>query len=431
MKTINIGLIGLGTIGTGVVKVLKKNSALIDKRLGASIVIKRIADLDIEKDRGVPLDKSILTTNVEEIINGDDIDIVIELIGGYEPALSYVLQAINNKKHIVTANKALLAKHGEVIMEAININKVNIGFEASVGGGIPIIRCIKESLAANRFESIYGIVNGTGNYILSKMTNEAINLEDALKEAQEKGYAEADPTFDIEGIDSAHKIAILASLAFGCHVPIDDVFTEGISSIAPVDINFAKEFGYRIKLLAIAKKKGDEIDIRVHPTMISKDNPISNVNGVLNAIKVKGNAVGETMLIGQGAGAFPTASAVLGDVMEIAGTMIHGNRAPFFETQNYPKIKLKPIEEIDSEYYLRFSVLDKPGILSKLSGILGENSISISSVIQKGRNEANGVPLVFMTHHAIERDVQKAIKQINELDVVIGKCVLIRVESGN
>lgn len=431
MKTINIGLIGLGTIGTGVVKVLKKNSALINKRLGASIVIKRIADLDIEKDRGVPLDKSILTTNVEEIINGDDIDIVIELIGGYEPALSYVLQAINNKKHIVTANKALLAKHGEVIMEAININKVNIGFEASVGGGIPIIRCIKESLAANRFESIYGIVNGTGNYILSKMTNEAINLEDALKEAQEKGYAEADPTFDIEGIDSAHKIAILASLAFGCHVPIDDVFTEGISSIAPVDINFAKEFGYRIKLLAIAKKKGDEIDIRVHPTMISKDNPISNVNGVLNAIKVKGNAVGETMLIGQGAGAFPTASAVLGDVMEIAGTMIHGNRAPFFETQNYPKIKLKPIEEIDSEYYLRFSVLDKPGILSKLSGILGENSISISSVIQKGRNEANGVPLVFMTHHAIERDVQKAIKQINELDVVIGKCVLIRVESGN
>lgn len=431
MKTINIGLIGLGTIGTGVVKVLKENSALIEERLGASIVMKRIADLDIESDRGVPLDKSILTTRVEEIVNGDDIDIVIELIGGYEPALSYVLQAINNKKHIVTANKALLAKHGEVIMEAVNINKVSIGFEASVGGGIPIIRCIKESLAANRFESIYGIVNGTGNYILSKMTNEAINLEDALKEAQEKGYAEADPTFDIEGIDSAHKIAILASLAFGCHIPIDDVFTEGISNIAPMDIDFAKEFGYRIKLLAIAKKKGEEIEIRVHPTMLNKDNPIANINGVLNAIKVKGNAVGETMLIGQGAGAFPTASAVLGDVMEIAGTMIHGNRVPFLETQNYPKIKLKPIEEIDSEYYLRFSVLDKPGILSKLSGILGENSISISSVIQKGRNEAKGVPLVFMTHHAIERDVQKAIKQINELDVVIGKCVLIRVENGN
>jgi homoserine dehydrogenase len=393
--------------------------------------LKRIADLRIERGRGLPIDKSILTTKAEEIINDKEIDIIIELIGGYEPALTFLLQAINNKKHIVTANKALLAKHGQKIFNAAREQGVNIGFEASVGGGIPIIRSLKDNLAANRFESIYGIVNGTGNYILSKMTHEAMTLQDALKEAQNKGYAEADPTFDIEGIDSAHKIAILASLAFGCRIPIEKVFTEGISHITPTDINFAKEFGYRIKLLAIAKIKNHGIDIRVHPTMIREDNPISNVNGVLNAIKVRGNAVGETLLIGEGAGAFPTASAVLGDVMEIARRVISGNRPHFIEIKSHPKIKLKPIDEIDSEYYLRFSVVDKPGVLSKLSGILGKNSISIESVIQKGRNQTAGVPLVFMTHKAIEKDIQNAIKEIGKLDIVIGKSILIRVENGN
>ena len=431
MKTIKIGLIGLGVIGAGVVKVLRENSELIEKRLGTSILLKRIADLRIERGQGLPIDKSILTTKAEEIINDKEIDIIIELIGGYEPALTFLLQAINNKKHIVTANKALLAKHGQEIFDAVSKQEVNIGFEASVGGGIPIIRSVKDNLAANRFESIYGSVNGTGNYILSKMTNEAMTLQDALKEAQTKGYAEADPTFDIEGIDSAHKIAILASLAFGCRIPIEKVFTEGISHITPTDINFAKEFGYRIKLLAIAKIKNHGIDIRVHPTMIREDNPISNVNGVLNAIKVRGNAVGETLLIGEGAGAFPTASAVLGDVMEIARRVISGNRPHFIEIKSHPKIKLKPIDEIDSEYYLRFSVVDKPGVLSKLSGILGKNSISIASVIQKGRNQTAGVPLVFMTHKATEKDIQKAIKEISKLDIVIGKSILIRVENGN
>lgn len=431
MKTINLGLIGLGTIGTGVVKVLRENSALIEKRIGVSLIIKRIADLDIKRDRGVPIDKSILTTDAKKIINDDEIDIVIELMGGYEPALSFIMQSISNKKHIVTANKALLAKHGEEVFEAIKKHKVNIGFEASVGGGIPIIRCIKDNLAANRFESIYGIVNGTGNYILSKMTDEGENFQDVLKEAQEKGYAEADPTFDIEGMDSAHKIAILGSLAFGCHIPIEKVFTEGITHITPMDINFAREFGYRIKLLAIAKKEDNAIDIRVHPTMISNDNLISNINGVLNAITVRGNAVGETMLIGEGAGALPTASAVLSDVMEIAGCITYGNRSPSFDTGNHAKLKLKPIDEIVSKYYLRFLVLDEPGILSKLSGILGANSISIESVIQKGRSDSGGVPLVFMTHKAMEKDIQKAVKEINELKVVKEKSILIRVENGS
>jgi homoserine dehydrogenase len=429
MKTINLGLIGLGTIGTGVVKVLRDNSALIEKRLGVSLVIKRIADLDIKRDRGVPADKSILTTDAKKIINDDEIDIVIELIGGYEPALSFIMQSISNKKHIVTANKALLAKHGQEVFEAIKKHKVNIGFEASVGGGIPIIRCIKDNFAANRFESIYGVVNGTGNYILSKMTDEGKNFQDVLKEAQEKGYAEADPTFDIEGIDSAHKIAILGSLAFGCRIPIDKVFTEGITHITPTDIHFASEFGFRIKLLAIVKKGDDTIDIRVHPTMISKDNPISNINGVLNAVKVRGNAVGEAMLIGEGAGALPTASAVLSDVMEIVGCITYGNRYSSFDISNHAKLKLQPIDKIISKYYLRFSVVDKPGILSKLSGILGANSISIASVIQKGRSDSAGVPLVFMTHKAMEKDIQKAVKEINELPVVKGKSILIRVEN--
>ena len=429
MKTINLGLIGLGTIGTGVVKVLRDNSALIEKRLGVSLVIKRIADLDIKRDRGVPADKSILTTDAKKIINDDEIDIVIELIGGYEPALSFIMQSISNKKHIVTANKALLAKHGQEVFEAIKKHKVNIGFEASVGGGIPIIRCIKDNFAANRFESIYGVVNGTGNYILSKMTDEGKNFQDVLKEAQEKGYAEADPTFDIEGIDSAHKIAILGSLALGCRIPIDKVFTEGITHITPTDIHFASEFGFRIKLLAIVKKGDDTIDIRVHPTMISKDNPISNINGVLNAVKVRGNAVGEAMLIGEGAGALPTASAVLSDVMEIVGCITYGNRYSSFDISNHAKLKLQPIDKIISKYYLRFSVVDKPGILSKLSGILGANSISIASVIQKGRSDSAGVPLVFMTHKAIEKDIQKAVKEINELQVVKGNSILIRVEN--
>ena len=429
MKTINLGLIGLGTIGTGVVKVLRDNSALIEKRLGVSLVIKRIADLDIKRDRGVPADKSILTTDAKKIINDDEIDIVIELIGGYEPALSFIMQSISNKKHIVTANKALLAKHGQEVFEAIKKHKVNIGFEASVGGGIPIIRCIKDNFAANRFESIYGVVNGTGNYILSKMTDEGKNFQDVLKEAQEKGYAEADPTFDIEGIDSAHKIAILGSLALGCRIPIDKVFTEGITHITPTDIHFASEFGFRIKLLAIVKKGDDTIDIRVHPTMISKDNPISNINGVLNAVKVRGNAVGEAMLIGEGAGALPTASAVLSDVMEIVGCITYGNRYSSFDISNHAKLKLQPIDKIISKYYLRFSVVDKPGILSKLSGILGANSISIASVIQKGRSDSAGVPLVFMTHKAMEKDIQKAVKEINELQVVKGNSILIRVEN--
>lgn len=434
MKTINLGLLGFGTVGAGVVKILQQNAGVIERRLGAKLNLKGIADLDIEKDRGVEVDKSILTKDAYKILNDPEIDIVIELIGGYEPARTLILHALSHKKHAVTANKALLSKHGSEIFEASVKNKVDIGFEASVGGGIPIIRAMKEGFPANNIQSVYGIVNGTCNYILSKMSDEGKPFNEVLKEAQALGFAEANPNLDIGGGDSAHKITILASLAFGARVDISKVYTEGISRITPVDINFAREFGYRIKLLAITKRSGNEIEVRVHPTMIKEDNPISKVNGVLNAIEVTGDMVGENMLIGKGAGSLPTGSAIVGDIIEISRNILNGGigRVPplSFLPGYIEDAKIKNINEIVSEYYIRFSVVDKPGVLSKISGILGNHYISISSVIQKGRGEKGGVPLVVMTHSAKEKDIQKALSEIDKLDVVLDKSVLIRVENG-
>ena len=434
MKSINIGLLGFGTVGTGVIKILQQNSGVIEKRLGAKLNLKWIADLDIERDRGVKVDKNILTKDANKVLNDPEVNIVIELIGGYEPAKSFILQALKNKKHVVTANKALLAKNGSEIFETASKNNVDIGFEASVGGGIPIIRAIKEGFTANNIQSVYGIVNGTCNYILSKMSDEGRPFNEVLKEAQALGFAEANPSLDIDGIDSAHKVTILASLCFGVRVDFDKVYTEGISRITPIDINFAREFGYRIKLLAITKRSNNEIEVRVHPTMVKEDNPISKVNGVLNAIEVTGDAVGENMLIGRGAGDMPTGSAVVGDVIEISRNILNGGVNRVSPLSFLPKYiedaKIKSIDNIISEYYIRFSVLDKPGVLSKISGILGNNSISISSVIQKGRGEKGGVPLVVMTHSAKEKDIQKALSEIDKLDVVLDKSVLIRVENG-
>ena len=434
MKTINIGLLGFGTVGTGVVKILQQNSGVIEKRLGAKLNLKWIADLDIEKDRGVRVDKNILTKDANKVLDDPEVNIIIELIGGYEPAKSFILQALKNKKHVVTANKALLAKNGSEIFETASKNNADIGFEASVGGGIPIIRAIKDGFTANNIQSVYGIVNGTCNYILSKMSDEGRPFNEVLKEAQALGFAEANPSLDIDGIDSAHKITILASLAFGARVNLEEVYTEGISRITPIDINFAREFGYRIKLLAITKRSGNEIEVRVHPTMVREDNPISKVNGVLNAIEVTGDAVGENMLIGRGAGDMPTGSAIVGDVIEISRNILNGGVNRVSPLSFLPKYiedaKIKSIDNIISEYYIRFSVLDKPGVLSKISGILGNNSISISSVIQKGRGEKGGVPLVVMTHSAKEKDIQKALSEIDRLEVVLDKSVLIRVENG-
>lgn len=436
MKTINLGLIGFGTVGKGVVEILRENADVIQQRLGAVLNLKKIADLDIETDRGIEVDKSILTKDAGEILNDPEIDIVIELIGGFEPAKKFILQAFDNGKHVVTANKALLAKHGEEIFSRAHEKSLNIGFEASVGGGIPIIHSLKEGLVANNFLSLCGIINGTGNYILTKMTNEGGEFNEVLREAQDKGYAEADPTFDVEGIDSAHKIVILASIAFGTHIPFEAVFTEGITKITPMDVQYAMELGYKIKLLAIAKKYNDTIDVRVHPTMVPKENPLSNVDGVFNAIYTTGDAVGESIFIGKGAGSLPTGSAIVGDIIDISREIVAGignsvRVSPLsYSSEKIQNLPLMNIKEVVSEYYLRFSALDKPGVLSKISGILGDHSISISSVIQKERREKGPVPVVIMTHEAKEENIQSALKETDRLNVVSDETVLIRVENG-
>ena len=434
MRKIKVGIIGFGTIGSGVVKILASSRDLIRQRLGAEVEVIKIADLDITSDRGVEVNSSLLTTDAKEVIDNPDVDVVVELMGGYEPARSFMLQAIAGGKHVVTANKALIAKHGDEIFAAVEDQQVSIGFEAAVAGAIPIIRLIREAFVANRIITIEGIVNGTANYILSKMSDEQCDFDVALKEAQEKGFAEADPTFDIEGIDSAHKISILTRLAYGTPVNCDDITVQGISGITIDDIECAREFGYRIKLLAISKFNGKSVDIRVHPAMIPQSHPMANVNGVLNAVRVCDNLMEENVLIGHGAGSLPTGSAVVADVVEIARDILAGTKdrvpAQSFLKNEMRSIPLMNIDEIESEYFLRFSVLDNPGVLSRISGILGSHSIGILSVIQKGRcDQGTGVPLIMMTHCASEKNVQLALKEIDALDVVCEKSNLIRVEN--
>ena len=434
MRKIKVGIIGFGTIGSGVVKILASSRDLIRQRLGAEVEVIKIADLDITSDRGVEVNSSLLTTDAKEMIDNPDVDIVVELMGGYEPARSFMLQAIAGGKHVVTANKALIAKHGDEIFAAVEDQQVSIGFEAAVAGAIPIIRLIREAFVANGIITIEGIVNGTANYILSKMSDEQCDFDVALKEAQEKGFAEADPTFDIEGIDSAHKISILTRLAYGTPVNCDDITVQGISGITIDDIECAREFGYRIKLLAISKFNGKSVDIRVHPAMIPQSHPMANVNGVLNAVRVCDNLMEENVLIGHGAGSLPTGSAVVADIVEIARDILAGTNdrvpAQSFLKNEMRSIPLMNIDEIESEYFLRFSVLDNPGVLSRISGILGSHSIGILSVIQKGRcDQGTGVPLIMMTHCASEKNVQLALKEIDALDVVCEKSNLIRVEN--
>jgi homoserine dehydrogenase len=432
MKKISVGLIGFGTIGCGVVKLLHDNQKLIEKKLGAKLEIKKIADIDISKPRPVKVDKKILTTNAREIINDKDIDIIIELMGGYEPARTFILEAIANGKQVVTANKALLAAHGNEIFSKAEKKGTDIGFEASVGGTIPIIRTLKESLIANNIKSIYGIMNGTANFILTKMTDEGQDFAVVLKEAQRLGYAETDPTYDIEGIDTAHKLAITLSLAYSCKVKLENIFREGISFISQQDIVFASELGYRIKLLAIAILHDGIVEARIHPTMIPFKHLLANVNQNYNAFHLIGDASGPVFLYGQGAGMMPTASAVVSDVMDIAHDIQKGvaDRIPprSISESAMSNIKLMPMDEIETKYYFRFSAVDRPGVLSKISGILGENNISIATVIQKTRKEDSAVPVVMTTYKAKEKDVRKALKKIDKLGIVLDKTILVRIE---
>lgn len=427
---VSVGIIGFGTVGTGVVRILLKKRKELERRLGFPLVIGKIADIDIKRKRGLRLPENILTTNGEAVLNDPSIDIVVELIGGIHPAKEYILKAIKKGKHVVTANKFLLATEGSDIFRVAQKNNGEVGFEAAVAGGIPIIKIVRESLIGNKVQAIYGIINGTSNYILTKMTEEGIDFSTALKEAQVLGYAEADPTLDVEGIDTAHKLAILASLCFGVPFSLKKIYTEGITRITPLDINFASEFGYKIKLLAVAKQINRDIELRVHPTMLPKEHLISSVNGVFNAVYVEGDAVGSALYYGRGAGEMPTGSAVVSDIVDIARNIRTGavSRIQGIGMPEEPNLRIKKMEDVYSSYYFRFSAFDKPGVLSKISGVLGAHNISIKSVIQKGRKKKKAVPVVMMTHEAREKDVIYALKEINKFSIVSGKTMYIRVE---
>ena len=435
MKKINIGLLGYGTVGTGIVKILLGNKDLIASRLGAYLNLKRIADIDTVRDRGIKLDKGMLISDADAVVNDPDIEIIVEMIGGESVAKELILKAIKKKKHIVTANKALLANQGAVIFKAAMENKVDLAFEASVGGCMPIIKSLRESLAGENIQSMTGILNGTCNYILSKISDDGSPFKTALLEAQQNGFAEADPTLYIEGIDTDHKLAIIMSLAFGTKINLKDIYVEGISNITPLDIEFASQFGYRIKLLAIGKNKQDAIEARIHPTMIPFSNPLSNINGSLNALTISGDNVGDMMLYGHGAGMMHTASAVVGDIIDIARNIMFNStgRIPVlsYQTKNIKKVPILSIDEIVSFYYFRFSAADRPGVLSKISGILGNHNISLRSVHQKGRKSEGFVPIVMFTHLAKEAEVFKALSEIQSLDVVTDKPALIRIEDEN
>jgi homoserine dehydrogenase len=434
MKTINVGLIGFGTIGAGVAKVLLENREIIESRLGTTLKLAKIADLDITSDRGVTIPEGILTTDVNEILGNPEIDIVIELIGGYEPARTFVLKALAAKQSVVTANKALLAKYGNELFRTARENGVDFYYEASVGGGIPIIKVMREALAGNRINSVCGILNGTCNYILTRMGSEGADFAEVLREAQKLGYAEADPTFDVEGIDTAHKLAILSSLAFATPIDFDRIHVEGITSIKPVDFDFAREFGYKIKLLAIAKQEGGQIEVRVHPTMLPESHMLAKIDDVFNAVFVNADALGPSLYYGQGAGMMATASAVVGDLVDIARNRLNGGlrRVPdlSFQESAIRPAAYRPMNEITTQYYLRFSAYDKTRVLSRIAGILGENEISIASVIQQGRSQSGGtVPIVMQTHKAREANLRQALGIIDELEIIAAPTVVIRMES--
>jgi homoserine dehydrogenase len=432
MKEINIGLLGCGTVGTGVAKMLIENKSLIRSRVGASLNLKYVADIDTETDRGISFDEGVLINDAQKVLDDPEVDIIIEMIGGETIAKDFILKAIHNGKQIVSANKALLASQGNVIFKVAEEKGVDLAFEASVGGCMPIIKTLRESLVGNQITSMIGILNGTCNYILSKITDEGVSFESALAEAQAGGFAEADPFLDVEGKDAAHKLAIINALAYGMEINLEDIYTEGISRITPMDIELAGQFGYRIKLLAISKDRGDRVEARIHPTMIPFDNLLSNVNRNLNAVTISGHAVEDILLYGYGAGMMPTASAIISDVVDIARNLMSGSsgRMPLlsYQPDQIRKTPVMPVDEISTYYYFRFSAADRPGVLSTIAGILGKYDISIKSVHQKGRKSSGSVPIVMLTHLAREANVKKALAEIAQLDIVSDEPVLIRIE---
>jgi len=433
MKKISVGLIGFGTVGSGVVKILQDNGELLRRRIGFAIELDRIADLDIDTERGVNVERSILTTDARAILEDPGIDVVVELIGGCEPARTFILSAISNGKQVVTANKALLADHGEEILGAAQRAGVSICFEASVAGGIPILKALREGLLANRFEKILAILNGTCNFILTAMNeNPGTPFDQTLREAQLLGYAEADPSLDIDGIDTAHKLVLVLGLTHGLRPTTKDIYVEGLRSIDPFDVLMAREFSYKIKLLAVVIDHGDQVEARVHPAMLPETHPLANVDGVFNGIFLRGDMVGEQLFYGRGAGKEPTASAVVADIVEAGRHLMAGSprrTAPLVHAElSAPSVSVMDMAQVKTNYYLRIQALDKPGVLSKIAGIMADYQISIHSVVQKRRESDGAVPVVFLTHLAREADIQKACRKIGELGVVQEMPIVFRIE---
>jgi homoserine dehydrogenase len=434
MKPINVGLLGIGTVGGGTWEVLNRNADEIQRRAGRAIRIAVVADKEVQKARSIVRDGARVVDDAFGVVRGSDVEIVIELIGGYTVAKELVLEAIAHGKHVVTANKALLATHGNEIFAAAQKKGVMVAFEASVGGGIPIIKALREGLAANRIEWIAGIINGTSNFILSEMRDKGIAFDEALRDAQKRGYAEADPTFDIEGVDAAHKLTILSALAFGIPMQFKSVYTEGISKLTKADIGYAEELGYRIKLLGITRRAKSGIELRVHPTLVPARRLIANVEGVMNAILVKGDAVGATLYYGAGAGAQPTASAVVADLVDVTRliTADPDQRVPHlaFQPDRLSADPVLPIGEVETSYYLRMRVLDRPGVLADITRILADSAISIEAMVQKEPGEGESrVDIVMLTHLALEKNVEQAMAKIERLSSVEGRVTRIRLES--
>ncbi|WP_374566934.1 homoserine dehydrogenase [Nitrosomonas sp.] len=436
MKPIQIGLLGIGTVGGGTYTVLKRNQEEIARRAGREIVIKMIADTNLERARSLADANVIVTSDGHEITRNPEIDIVVELIGGQTIAKELIMEAIANGKHVVTANKALLANHGTEIFAAARAKGVIVAFEAAVAGGIPIIKALREGLTANRITWIAGIINGTSNFILSEMRDKGLSFETVLAQAQKLGYAEADPTYDIEGIDAAHKITLMSAIAFGIPVQFSKVYVEGITKLTGEDIRYAEELGYRIKLLGITKRVEKGIELRVHPTLIPIKRLIANVEGVMNAIVVKGDAVGATLYYGAGAGSEPTASSVIADLVDI--TRLHTadpkHRVPplSFQPDLLSDTPVIPMEDVETSYYLRIQVVDKPGVMAEITRIVAEQNISISALLQKeASDESDQVSVIMLTHLTVEKNINAAINRIEALPVVTGKVFRLRIEELN
>jgi homoserine dehydrogenase len=429
MKPIRVGLLGCGTVGGGVLRLLRESSEYVAQSVGAPLEVARVLVRDAGKERVAALDRSLVTTDPEALLGDATIDVFVEVMGGVDPTRTYVERAIDTKRSVVTANKMLLAKHGPALIDRAVANGVDLGFEGSVGGGIPVVRVLRDALACDWVVRLEGIVNGTCNYVLTRMHDDGLAFDDAVREAQAKGYAEADPSLDVDGHDAAHKLVVLAMLAFGARVDAERVPTEGIRGIDPIDHRFAERFGFAIKHMAIGRERGDEIELRVHPALVHRDTPLANVGGVLNAIALEGRALGPCLLSGRGAGDMPTAVSVVADVLDVARARLSGVAGLATRSVQTKARPLASIDEVRTRYYLRFQAHDRPGVLARLAGALGDAGVSIEQMVQQGGGGSSGVPvdIVMLTHEAVERDVRRALDTIAHSGVAASSPRLIRI----